>query len=419
MPAVINTNVASIIANRNLLGAQQRLSDSVARLSSGLRINSAADDAAGLAVSNQLLAQVNGAKQGIRSLNDMISTAQTAEGSIAAATDMAQRILTLSIQGANGAISVGERKSIQEELKQLLYAIGLITARTKFTGNSLQVVDPRANAGKDVLNYFQTQVGNSSNDKMILSSYGFRNVGGNIGIATGATTAAAVGADSTLTIDAKTLITDAVVGLKVYSRTVAGGNIATNAAGYFNSANAATTTLLGTVKSVATSATGGDTTITITAEKTGGILVTDVIANGVVMFSGLATNENTDPSTGTQSIDRTLAEAIFNPVLTSNTVSAQDATAAFQIVQKTANNYVLELGRQRAFLGAAMNQMDYTLQNITDLASNLEQARSRVIDTDYAAETSALTRGQILQQAATAMLAQANQMPNVILTLLK
>ena len=87
MPAVINTNVASIIANRNLLGAQDRLSDSVARLSSGLRINSAADDAAGLAVSNQLLAQVNGAKQGIRSLNDMISTAQAAEGSIAAATE--------------------------------------------------------------------------------------------------------------------------------------------------------------------------------------------------------------------------------------------------------------------------------------------------------------------------------------------
>ena len=419
MPAVINTNVASIIANRNLLGAQDRLSDSVARLSSGLRINSASDDAAGLAVSNQLLAQVNGAKQGIRSLNDMISTAQTAEGSIAAATDMAQRILTLSIQGANGAISVGERKSIQEELKQLLYAIGLITARTKFTGNALQVVDPRANGGKDVLNYFQTQVGNSSNDKMILSSYGFRNVGGNIGITSATTAQTAAAGTITLTLDPKTLITDSVVGLSVYARTFgvanADGQIDSDASYFTAAVPANTPTLLGTVTGVTTSSTGGSTSVTVAT--TGGTAAIGV--GDVVLFSGLATTELYDPLTGTTSTDRTLAEAIFNPVLTSNTATPQAATSAFQIVQKTANNYVLELGRQRAFLGAAMNQMDYTLQNITDLASNLEQARSRVIDTDYAAETSALTRGQILQQAATAMLAQANQMPNVILTLLK
>jgi flagellin len=142
-------------------------------------------------------------------------------------------------------------------------------------------------------------------------------------------------------------------------------------------------------------------------------------ADDVILFSGLATTELSDPSTGAISTDRSLAEAIYNPNLTAQAATPQQATAAFQVVQRTANNFVLELGRQRAFLGAAMNQMDYTLQNITDLASNLEQARSRVIDTDYASETAALTRGQILQQAATAMLAQANQMPNVILTLLK
>ena len=406
MPAVINTNVASIIANRNLLGAQERLSDSVARLSSGLRINSAADDAAGLAVSNQLLAQVNGAKQGIRSLNDMISTAQTAEGSIAAATDMAQRILTLSIQGANGAISSGERGSIQEELKQLLYAIGLIAARTKFTGNALQTFDPRA---ASVFNYFQTQVGNNSNDKMVLSSYGFRNVGGAVGVLSDITaapapafTAATSGTNGVIqvTLDRQTLVTDAIKGLQVYNR----GNASTIAS------PGSTATLIGEVTDY--NAASGRLTLK-TALTTAPVWAT----GNVLLFSGLATQELNDPSTGATSTDRTLGEAIYNANLVNS--DPQTATTAFQIVQRTANNYVLELGKQRANLGAAMNQMDYTLQNITDLASNLEQARSRVIDTDYAAETAALTRGQILQQAATAMLAQANQMPNVILTLLK
>jgi flagellin len=98
---------------------------------------------------------------------------------------------------------------------------------------------------------------------------------------------------------------------------------------------------------------------------------------------------------------------------------AADATAKFQAVQTAATNYVVQLGTQRSLLGAYQNQMEYTLSNITELSSNLQSARSRVIDTDYASETAALTKGQILQQAATAMLAQANQMPNVILTLLK
>jgi len=362
---------------------------------------------------------VNGAKQGIRSLNDMISTAQTAEGSIAAATDMAQRILTLSVQGANGAISSGERSSIQEELKQLLYAIGLIAARTKFTGNALQTFDPRKTAQFD---FFQTQVGSNSNDKMVLSSNGFRNVGGAIGVTNGATTYTAGTTSFSVAVKDGTLVTDAVKNLRVWIRGAANtfSSFPTgDAAAYFSAdktTNTIAPTLLGTVSGTAYDATTGLTTITISAE--GGAnaaTVTGSAANNVLLFSGLATFENTNDL----STDRTLAEAVYNPTLSSSTATPQQATTAFQIVQRVANNYVLELGKQRALLGAAMNQMDYTLQNITDLASNLEQARSRVIDTDYAAETAALTRGQILQQAATAMLAQANQMPNVILTLLK
>ncbi|NDC10507.1 MAG: hypothetical protein EBZ75_14445, partial [Oxalobacteraceae bacterium] len=184
-----------------------------------------------------------------------------------------------------------------------------------------------------------------------------------------------------------------------------------SSATYF-SATSTAPTILGTVTDY-NAATG---LLTIKADASVTAAPGSAVGN-VLLFSGLATQELNDPSTGATSTDRTLGEAIYNAALVNS--DPQTATAAFQIVQRTANNFVLELGKQRANLGAAMNQMDYTLQNITDLASNLEQARSRVIDTDYASETAALTRGQILQQAATAMLAQANQMPNVILTLLK
>ena len=137
MPAVLNTNVASLWASKNLLGAQEKMASSVERLSSGLRINRAGDDAAGLGISNALTSQINGANQGIRNLNDGISMVQTAEGAISAAQEMAQRILTLATQGANGTLGTTERTAIQSEMRQLMTAIDGIGGRTKFSGNSL------------------------------------------------------------------------------------------------------------------------------------------------------------------------------------------------------------------------------------------------------------------------------------------
>ena len=137
MPAVLNTNVASLWASKNLLTAQSKMADSVERLSSGLRINRARDDAAGLGISQSLAAQVNGANQGVRNLNDGISMTQTAEGAISAATEMGQRILTLATQGANGTIGTTDRTAIKNEMSQLLSAINGINGRTKFSGNAL------------------------------------------------------------------------------------------------------------------------------------------------------------------------------------------------------------------------------------------------------------------------------------------
>ena len=138
MPAVLNTNSASLYASKNLQSAQSKMADSVERLSSGLRINRAKDDAAGLGIANALTQQINGANQGVRNLNDGISMVQTAEGAISAAQEMAQRILALSIQGQSSALSSTQKASITTEMRSMLDGINAIQTRTKFGANMIK-----------------------------------------------------------------------------------------------------------------------------------------------------------------------------------------------------------------------------------------------------------------------------------------
>jgi flagellin len=305
MAAVLNSNVASLMASKNLQRAQSKMADSVERLSSGLRINSANDDAAGLGSANALTQQISGANQGVRNLNDGISMVQTAEGAIAAAQEMGQRILTLATQGANGTFSSTERTAIQSEMRQLVTAINGIGTRTAFSGNTLLNVAIASAAGTAK---FTLQASNTTTDIISLDQTAFKT----IGMGTG---------------------------------------------------------------------------------------------------SGIAATDNT---TGQ-------ASALINAINGANVVSSDGALAAtaMQGIQTAANTYITNLSTQRSLLGAYQNQIEFTVSNTTELSSNLSAARSSVQDTDYASETASLTKGQILQQAATAMLAQANQMPNVILSLLK
>ena len=288
MPAVIYTNQASLMAQKGLLGAQNSLALSVERLSSGLRINRAKDDAAGLGVGENLQKQLNGVKQGINNLNDAISMAQTAEGALQSVSAMAQRIIMLATQGANETMSSDQRKSVTNELDALRTAINSVASRTKYT---------------DTLIFGQTtntniQVSNEAADKIA--------------------------------------ITPASFGAMAVTASASGGS-----------------------------------------------------ATGVTLDGAITT---------------AMATAV-----TTNFTSVQSAAAA----------YLNAITTQRGQLGAIQNQLEYTVSNLTEFANNLAASRSRVMDTDYASETANLTKGQILQQAATAMLAQANQMPNVILTLLK
>jgi flagellin len=280
MAAVLGTNIASIWASKHLQSAQNDMANSVERLSSGLRINRAKDDAAGLGIANALTQQINGANQGVRNLNDGISIVQAAEGAINAASEMAQRILTLATQGDNGSLGLDQKKSIEAEIAKIMSSIESIQDRTYFSGTKL-------------LDATAISIRSSS--------------------ATGDTIS----------------ITDTALA-KIYNSTAAG----------------------------------------------------DI----------------------TKALSTTLKD---------------DGSTVFATLASDASTYITALDTQRGELGALQNQMEYAVNNVTELSANLSAARSRVQDTDYANETASLTKGQILQQAATAMLAQANQMPNVILSLLK
>jgi flagellin len=356
------------------------MSSSVERLSSGLAINRAKDDSAGLAIANSLTQQINGANQGIKNINDAISVVQTAEGAIATASDMAQRILTLATQGSNGTASQDNRTSIQAELKTLLASISSIATRTKFSGISLLDTDVAATT-EDSGTKLSITLSSATSDSLNLANSAFQDIGATFGFvnAGNATTA------STALVLSQALTTWPNVSL-------------TSASQVYKLSGGVLSTL--EVASVSGSTITLDTAVTWAS--------TDLI----VFERGLLSKDGTTGDT-----QYSLLESVYHADL----ANASVATAAplFAKVQSAASTYLSLLDKQRASLGAIQNQLEFTASNVTDISANLTSARSRVIDTDYATETASLTKGQILQQAATAMLAQANQMPNVILSLLK
>jgi len=361
MPSVLNSNVASLLASKNLSTAQSSMANTVERLSSGLRINRARDDAAGLAISNTLTSQINGVNQGLRNLGDGISMVQTAEGALTAASDMAQRILTLATQGANSTQSNAARDAIKSEMQQLITGINSISARTNFAGKSL--LDQTSTATGSL---FTLQISTETADKITLDAAAFRNIGAS------ATTYTVQVANNTGVLAAGS--SDGVTNTTVYV-SVNGNYVAKNL-------------------ERTTSASGATVTFKLDGETWNKTAFADLY-NASAGASGVAT---------------TLSGDIDNAAYT---------TATYNTIQTSAKSYISSLNTQRSLLGAYQNQMEFMTSNVTELSSNLSAAKSRVIDTDYASETANLTKGQILQQAATAMLAQANQMPNVILSLLK
>jgi len=358
MSSVLTTNIASVLASKNLSTAQSSMAQTVERLSSGLRINRARDDAAGLGISSYLTSQINGANQGVRNVNDAISMVQTAEGAISAASAMAQRMVSLATQGANETMSTSARDAIQAEMQELIKSINLIASRATFAGSAL--LDGTASSTK-----FTIQASNVAGDTIDLAGDAFLSLG-------------ATGSPTYSTYSTQFSTNTATV----YSSTGSGSSLKYTAH-TLETTNVDSTTNTYRLDGITTSITAGDYKI-----RTSG--------------SGQAAD---------------LSEQIDNIDTANDTVS--DVTTTFNNIVDEANKYIEALDKQRSLLGAYQNSLDYSSSNLVELSANLSAAKSRVVDTDYATETASLTKGQILQQAATAMLAQANQMPNVILSLLK
>ncbi|HYF60013.1 MAG TPA: flagellin [Burkholderiaceae bacterium] len=280
MSQVINTNLASLNAQRNLNATQGQLSTSIQRLSTGMRVNSAKDDAAGLAIATRMDAQARGMNVAIRNANDGISLAQVAEGALGKVTDMLQRMRELAVQAANVTNGTSDRSNLNEEFRQLASEVERTIGSTKFNGQAILA----ASAGSLE---FQIGAGTNANDRI----------------------------------------------------TVTTANLATA---------------------------GSITAVTSTA-------------------AVISTSTNADIRTVIDNIDTAL-----------DTVNTQRAT-----------------------YGAVQNRFEAVIANLQVAAENQTSARSRIMDADFAKETAALTRAQILQQAGTAMLAQANQVPQQVLSLLQ
>jgi flagellin len=395
MPSFINTNIASLNAQRNLNGSQGALQTSLQRLSSGLRINSARDDAAGMAIASRLTAQIHGSTQAGRNANDGISLSQTAEGAMSEITNNLQRIRDLAVQSRNATNSTTDRAALQAEATQLMSEVDRVAANTSFngvrlldgsfTGQSFQV---GADAGQSVT---ITKLFNASSATLGVTSLANAVVGG-------------VPAGTSTTTPVATQWGAVAAGITING--VAIGAIA----------SASSAAERGAQVGAAINAVSG----------TSGVIAT-VDATGAVTLN----NYGTVPGANTQGIniaggaapvaDTGLPAATQTTAVAGTGFAGLDMTTAAGADKAIANmdNALSAINGARADMGALQNRFQSVVNNLQTTTENLSSSRSRIQDTDFAAETAALTRAQVLQQAGTAMLAQANQVPNGVLALLR
>ena len=384
MAAIINTNVVSLNAQRNLSSSQNALATSLQRLSSGMRINSAKDDAAGLAISERMTSQIRGLNQAARNANDGISMSQTAEGALGEIGNNLQRIRELAVQSRNASNSVSDRQALNNEVQQVKSEIDRVASSTSFNGTKL--ID-----GSFTNQSFQ--VGANVGETISISSLVDAR-SSSLGTST-SSTANVTGAAST----AFTAITagDLTINGVSVGAVAAGGNAATQGANIAAAINTVSST----------------TNVTATADAAGKVTFTNVSGSTtVVAFAGASgTTATTGLTAGTTSVT-TATSAGFANLDISNTANADFAIAAM-------DSALSALNAGRADLGAYQNRFSSAIANVQTTAENLSASRSRIVDTDFAAETATLSRNQVLQQAGTAMLTQANAMPQLVLALLR
>lgn len=483
MAQIINSNSSALNAQRNLTASQSSLATSLTRLSSGLRINSAKDDAAGLAISERMTAQVRGTNQAIRNANDGVSLAQTAEGALTEASTVLQRMRELAVQSANASNSSGDRAALNAEVNQLLSEVDRISSQTMFNGkkildgtfqgmqfqvganayesigisilgsstsilrnNSVTLQGASAGLGRTVAAAATAPSGNGVNGGTELTING----------AAGNATVAIEDNDQANTIAAGVNAAAASTGVTATARTTAtistasaAGNVtmSINGGGAEKNVAAAVTTGDLTALAVAINEVSGSTGVTATLAAGGASLelvqadgkdisVTNFYnsAGGTISAGGVSLTSGGNDSTriaGVVTLNSarafsattgdTVAIATSAQVAASSLLSAVDITTAdgANAALAVLDSALTQVSSMRANLGAVQNRFESTIRNLQSVAENTDTARSRIQDADFATETAALSRAQILQQAGTAMLAQANALPQNVLTLLR
>ena len=523
MASVLNTNMPSLNTQRHLAKAQNNLNNSLQRLSSGLRINTAKDDAAGLAISQRMTAQIRGLNVAQRNANDGVSMAQTAEGALSEMGDILQRVRELAVQSANATNSAGDRKSLNDEVNQLVAELNRFANTTEFNGMKLLNGDNSVAAFQIGANANQTITATTTDFRT--NKYGSYQVGNVTATAAGATagkgvsisnavagstssslqvTGAAVSVAGTMTLNgpnasgsveltvsdsaadiASKINSQDLTGIKATARTetmigFSTGNYVveistTNATS--NSANTATAqisfSVLGTpgVGSSAEALTDAVNAFNEQSSKTGITAKLNDAKTAIILENDEGKNINVTLKNSNTIYMGNASSGSAPAVSLAVTTSAKTFTAAGQVTLDASRSYSLQtssginiqagvlsgasigattigselqrvdsldittvkgandaihivdqaidsVNAQRAKYGALQNRFESTISNLATSSENVSAARSRIQDTDFASETANLSRSQVLQQAATSMLAQANQLPNNVLTLL-
>ncbi|MGP5018840.1 FliC/FljB family flagellin [Vreelandella alkaliphila] len=416
--SVINTNITSMIGQSNLSKSQNALQTSMERLSSGLRINSAKDDAAGQAIANRMTAQITGLAQAQRNANDGISVAQTAEGALNQINDNVQRVRELTVQAQNGTNSQDDLQSIQDEVNQRLAEIDRISQETSFNG--VDVLAENRN--------LSIQVG--ANDGQTIS-VGLQKINSStLGIGSFNVTGPAdtdATAEGTQTVawaaDGAGISADNSAIERFFGETTAVAAATIDADADFNADLGARLGIDGAKITENASAAGvqmddnGNLFAKITINTADATEIENLAARGLNVESGEATSFYIalDPADGT--VDAAGTEVSFElkgadlDISSMSTGSTADPLANL-------DEALNKIDSLRSELGAVQNRFEDAISNLGTNETNLSAARSRIEDADYAVEVANMTRAQILQQAGTSVLAQANQIPQNVLSLL-
>ncbi|WP_423821808.1 FliC/FljB family flagellin [Salinisphaera sp. SPP-AMP-43] len=375
MAFTVNTNTLSMSAQNNLRQSQDKLNTSIERLSSGSKINSAKDDAAGQAIANRMSSQISGLNQASSNANDGISLAQTTEGALDQVNDNLQRVRELTVQAQNGTNSQSDLNSIQDEIDQRMGEIDRISQQTSFNGTN--VLDGSKTS-------ISIQVGSED--------------GQTIDINLSKTDSESLGLGSFNVNGASGTPTD-----------LDGSSISVDGVSLDSSASGATA-------SVASSLSVNDANSSASSLSSGQTLVQDERGN---LFIQETSGSGSSATTQYYAAEVTAGQdASGNATLSVSFDSSEDVGTAQSDPLAQLDNAIKSVDSNRSDLGAVQNRLDSAINNIESTTTNLSSARSRIEDTDYASEVSSMSKAQILQQAGTSVLAQANQSSQGVLSLL-